>query len=264
MKCFIAMAFGHPDTDELYDAVIAEILRSRNVEPVRVDRLEHNEDIDDRIIQEIRGADFAIADLSYARPSVYYEAGYAERAIPVVYIIRTDHLTSLADDHFGNYRLHFDLQMKNVIEWERPRDQPFRQRLAMRVDYLLAPIRERKEAKDLEAAERGASSDPLPRELQVSRWGNATLRSRRRAKRRGSDAERPGDRRLSLRANGLRLRPLLGVGAWKSPMRPGPWRAVSGQDRCILQMANLQLDQGQPGSHRPFPNCGLLPIERTH
>jgi len=75
MKCFIAMAFGYQDTDELYDHAICEILRSQNIDPVRVDRIEHNDAIDDRIVNEIKSADFAIADLTYARPSVYYEAG---------------------------------------------------------------------------------------------------------------------------------------------------------------------------------------------
>jgi hypothetical protein len=156
VKCFIAMAFGQSDTDELYDVVITDVLRSRDVEAVRADRIEHNEDIDDRIIQEINGANFAIADLSYARPSVYYEAGFAERAIPVIYTIRRDHLSQKAADRFIDYRLHFDLQMKNVIAWEHPGDVQFRSRLKARVDHVLGPIRSREEIKRFETADETA------------------------------------------------------------------------------------------------------------
>jgi nucleoside 2-deoxyribosyltransferase len=46
------------------------------IEPLRVDQIEHNDDIDDKIIELIKKCDFCIADLTYARPSVYYEAGY--------------------------------------------------------------------------------------------------------------------------------------------------------------------------------------------
>ncbi len=146
------MAFGQSDTDQLYDVAITDVLRSRGVQAVRVDRVEHNEDIDDRIIQEINGANFAIADLTYARPSVYYEAGFAERAIPVIYTIRRDHLTPGAGNRFIDYRLHFDLQMKNVIHWEHPRDLQFRSRLLARVDHLVGPMRSREEIERGETA----------------------------------------------------------------------------------------------------------------
>jgi hypothetical protein len=64
------MAFGHDDVDRMYDNIICPILESKHIEPVRVDRLHHNDSVDDRIITEIRRADFAIADLTFARPSV--------------------------------------------------------------------------------------------------------------------------------------------------------------------------------------------------
>jgi hypothetical protein len=156
MRCFVAMAFGRQDIDELYDTAIYEILRRRGIDPVRVDRVEHNEDIDAQIVQEIKTADLAIADLTYARPSVYYEAGYAERAIPVIYTIRSDHLEPRTGDEFGNHRLHFDLQMKNVIDWRDPGDRAFRAKLDSRVGYILAPLLEKGYRKDQEAAEAAA------------------------------------------------------------------------------------------------------------
>jgi hypothetical protein len=134
------MAIGREETDAVYDGLIAPTLRNKDVRPVRVDRIEHNEDIDDKIISEIETCDFMIADLTFARPSVYFEAGYAQRQVPVIYTARKDHLSGKADDQFGNFRVHFDLQMKNIIPWSSPKDKNFSRRLAKRVTHINAPI----------------------------------------------------------------------------------------------------------------------------
>jgi nucleoside 2-deoxyribosyltransferase len=156
LKCFIAMAFGHEDTDRVYDRLIVPTLRNKQIDPIRVDRLEHNDDIDNRIIQEIREADLLIADLTYARPSVYYEAGFAERTTPVIYTVRRDHFAARTDDQHGNFRVHFDLQMKNVIDWIEPNDPDFANRLASRIDYVTKPLRSRREAAETETKEKVA------------------------------------------------------------------------------------------------------------
>lgn len=123
--CFVAMAFGYKDTDKVYDHLIAPILRNKDVEPVRIDCIEFNDDIDDRIISELKRCDFAVADLTYARPSVYFEAGFAQRSVPIIYTCRKDHFSPSADDQFGNLRVHFDLQMKNIIPWSSSSDSKF-------------------------------------------------------------------------------------------------------------------------------------------
>jgi len=43
------------------------------IKPYRVDIIEHNDDIDNKIIELILKCDICIADLTYSRPSVYYE-----------------------------------------------------------------------------------------------------------------------------------------------------------------------------------------------
>jgi nucleoside 2-deoxyribosyltransferase len=96
------MAFSHPDTDAWFDKSLVPVLKRKGVSARRVDRLEHNDDIDDRILQELEGADFVLADLTYARPSVYFEAGYAQRVIPVIYTCRADHLEPPRE----SWRLH--------------------------------------------------------------------------------------------------------------------------------------------------------------
>src|ERR1700743_1122030 len=142
MKCFIAMTFGRNDTDLMYNSGIRPALTARAINPVRLDQLEHNDNINDRIIREIQTADFAIVDLTYARPSVYYEAGFAERTIPVIYTVRRDHFSPVVDDEFGVFKVHFDLTMKNIIDWIPDEDNNFIARLMSRVDLVIKPLNE--------------------------------------------------------------------------------------------------------------------------
>ena len=45
LRCFVAMALGQKDTDSMYDDLIARALRKRKVTAVRIDRIEHNDDL---------------------------------------------------------------------------------------------------------------------------------------------------------------------------------------------------------------------------
>ncbi len=116
---FIAMPFNRSDTDHFYDNLVNPIVDEADIAIVRVDRHPHNDDIDDKIIEQIEQCDFMIADLTYARPSVYFEAGYAQRHVPVIYSARRDHIGKQASttDPNGNQIVHFDLQMRNTIGW---------------------------------------------------------------------------------------------------------------------------------------------------
>jgi hypothetical protein len=148
LRCFVAMAFGRKDTDQVYDKVIDRVLRKYDIIPVRVDRIEHNDDIDKRIQVELYSCDLALADLTYARPSVYFEAGFAQRKVPVIYTCRRDHFTSRADDPEGNLRVHFDLQMRNIVAWQDPRDHSFADRLSKRITHVVAPLLRKKEIEE--------------------------------------------------------------------------------------------------------------------
>jgi nucleoside 2-deoxyribosyltransferase len=149
------MAFGYADADAIYTAV-EKALSPMLIKLVRVDRIEHNDDIDDRIITEIHRADFVLADLTYARPSVYFEAGYAQRAVPVIYTVRRDHFKDKPDDPNGNLRVHFDLQMRNIISWSGTGDRAFLKRLKARITKVVAPILAVKSA---EAAQKRDTAD---------------------------------------------------------------------------------------------------------
>ncbi|HET6460821.1 MAG TPA: hypothetical protein VFG29_08545 [Syntrophales bacterium] len=140
LKCFIASAFDKKDVDNIFFKVIRPVLTIKRINPLRVDRLEHNDDIDDKILELIDECDFCIADLTYARPSVYYEAGRVHGLRKsVIFIARSDHFNPRVDDEYGNFKVHFDLQMKNIISWKKPTDT-FQKRLSSRIDHVIKPI----------------------------------------------------------------------------------------------------------------------------
>jgi hypothetical protein len=162
LRCFVAMAVGHADTNRIYDKHIAPTLRASGIHPVFMGRLEHNDDIDKRIIREIEACDFAIADLTYARPSVYFEADYAQRNVPVIYTSQADHLHPRPDDKFGNFKVHFDLLMRNIIPWRNPKDPNFAEKLARRIRRVVAPmLRQRQSDERIKAEELQFRSLPL-------------------------------------------------------------------------------------------------------
>jgi nucleoside 2-deoxyribosyltransferase len=140
MNCFIASAFDHDDIDAVYDKAICPVLAELRIRPLRVDRVEHNDDIDKRIFQLIDQSHLCIADLTHVRPSVYYEAGYAfGTGKPVIYLARSDHFLPRPDDPAGNLKVHFDLQMKNIIPWTEP-NETLKKRLRSRLLHVLRPI----------------------------------------------------------------------------------------------------------------------------
>ena len=130
--CFIAMRFGEKDTDAIYDK-IAMVVSELGLQPRRVDRLEHIENINKKIIDELDEADIAIADLTYARPSVYFEAGYAHRKIPVIYTCRKDHLHNKDD----NLKAHFDVDRYSIIFWDDSNDESFTPSLKSRLQTTI-------------------------------------------------------------------------------------------------------------------------------
>lgn len=128
--CFVAMAFGREDTDVFYEKLLLPTLKSNGVRPIIINRQQSNDDLNIQIFEQLNRADFCIADLTYTRPSVYFEAGYAQRSVPVIYTVRKDHLGKGQSD---DLRVHFDLQMKPIVEWTSPTDPSFSGRLEKRL-----------------------------------------------------------------------------------------------------------------------------------
>ncbi len=115
-RCFVAMWFNE-QMDEPYTEGIAEAVRQSGYYPVRVDREEFNEKIDDQIMAEIKRSRFVIADftseIGNPRGGVYFEAGFGIGiSIPVIFSVREDQI-----EH-----VHFDTKMFNHIVWTDTND----------------------------------------------------------------------------------------------------------------------------------------------
>lgn len=101
---FCAMWFS-PEVLSLWEQAIEPAIGDAGFEPMRLDKYEHNNRIDDEIIASIRRARFLVADLTAHRAGVYFEAGFAMGlGLPVVWMVRKD---ALGDTHFDNRQFNF-------------------------------------------------------------------------------------------------------------------------------------------------------------
>lgn len=115
-SCFIMM-WMDPLQKDLLDVVdaVKTVFRSFDVSAVRADEIEHEGLISERVLNEIRTAEFLFADLTGARPNVYYEVGYAHALGKRVILYRK-----------SGTGLHFDLANYNCPEYENLRDLRFK------------------------------------------------------------------------------------------------------------------------------------------
>ena len=120
-QAFVAMNFA-PDLKPAYDEGIAPALTENGYEPVRVDRIHHNEKIDDRIIAELRRSGLVVADFTGHRGGVYFECGYAMgRGTHVIWCCRDTGIASV----------QFDTRQYNHLVWSEPAD--LKERLVDRI-----------------------------------------------------------------------------------------------------------------------------------
>ena len=114
--------------DEVWEHAIKPGIEEGGYEPVRIDRQEHLDKIDDAIIAALRRARFVVADFTCgedgARGGVYYEAGFAlGRNIPVIFSCRGDSIREV----------HFDTRQYPHILWEMGELDAFRRALTTRI-----------------------------------------------------------------------------------------------------------------------------------
>jgi nucleoside 2-deoxyribosyltransferase len=133
------MAF-RGETEAVYKRLIRPAIVEAGLTPVRVDKIVHNEPIDRRILKELDKCQVALADLTFNRPSVYFEAGYAERKVPLVLTAREDHLQR---DSPESVRVHFDLQNRNIVGWRSDRDNTAKKELIKRLRFVVRPLLQR-------------------------------------------------------------------------------------------------------------------------
>lgn len=110
-QAFVAMWFDD-SMEEIYNSGIANGIRDAGYVPLRIDRKQDVDYIDDEIIAQINRSRFLVADFTYGengpRGGVYYEAGHANgRGMTVIFSCRDD----LKDE------VHFDTRQRYHIFW---------------------------------------------------------------------------------------------------------------------------------------------------
>jgi len=124
IRCFVAMWFDD-SMKNTYEQAIAAAISDAGYEPLRIDRHEHVNRIDDEIIGQIRRSRFMVADFTGQRHGVYFEAGLMlGTGRTVIWMCRKDELAREGG-------LHFDVRQFNFIAYES--DDDARKRLRDRI-----------------------------------------------------------------------------------------------------------------------------------
>jgi nucleoside 2-deoxyribosyltransferase len=123
-NAFIAMSF-RPERDP-YEKAISSAVRAAGYRPVRVDQIEHVNNIDDEIIARIRSSKFLISDFTLQSPGVYFEAGFMlGLGRPVFWLCEKKDIKNV----------HFDTRQYNTIDYIDGDD--LRTRLQFRIEAIL-------------------------------------------------------------------------------------------------------------------------------
>jgi hypothetical protein len=120
---FIAMWFD--PSRKPFDNAITQAIEAAGYLPIRIDRVEHVNRIDDEIIARIRQAKFLVGDFTNQNKGVYFEAGFMlGLGRPVFWVCEKEDLKNV----------HFDTRQYNTIDYESPED--LKARLQVRIEAL--------------------------------------------------------------------------------------------------------------------------------
>jgi nucleoside 2-deoxyribosyltransferase len=123
-NAFIAMWFDASRAP--FEKAINRAIENAGYLPVRIDRIEHVNRIDDEIIARIRQSKFLISDFTGQRNGVYFEAGFMlGLGRPVIWICEQSDLKNL----------HFDTRQYSTINYTNPLD--LETRLQFRIEAVL-------------------------------------------------------------------------------------------------------------------------------
>lgn len=121
-QAFVAMSYNSALL-AAWEEGFEPAIRQTGYDPIRLDRTEFNNRIDDEIIAIIRKSGLLIADFTDHRGGVYFEAGFAMGlGIPVIWTCRRDDIDNL----------HFDTRQYNYIDWADPNE--LKERLVNRIE----------------------------------------------------------------------------------------------------------------------------------
>jgi len=114
-KAFMAMKFGDPDLDKIFNQYFKPAVLATAYELYRLDEMPKAGLIDDRLRVEIRTSRFLISDLTHENAGAYWEAGYAEGlGKPVIY--------TCEKSKFESQKTHFDTNHHLTVIWNK--DEP--------------------------------------------------------------------------------------------------------------------------------------------
>jgi nucleoside 2-deoxyribosyltransferase len=132
------MAFADELVPAFDDGIEPGVVQDCGLRIVRLDRVEHNELVNDLMLAEIRRCQFLVADVTLHRTGVYFEAGFAlGLGRTVIWCCRNG----------SKLEEHFDTRQYPHIIWTTP--QELRQRLRDRIrGTVQIPVHESRETKE--------------------------------------------------------------------------------------------------------------------
>ena len=111
-KVFVAMSFSD-NLKDLFEKAIEPACAECNLNAIKIDLVEHNEKICDKIISEIKNSRLLIADFTEQRQNVYFEAGFAlGLGIKVIWTCKEEDKSNL----------QFDTRQYKHIFWKDYKD----------------------------------------------------------------------------------------------------------------------------------------------
>jgi len=120
-KVFVAMGF-YTDLRDAHENAICPACKACGFDAFLINETEHNDDINYRIISEIKSSKFVIADLTYNNLGAYFEAGYAQgRGLAVIRTCKKEWFDGKDEKGESNH-LHFDVSHYNFILWDSVED----------------------------------------------------------------------------------------------------------------------------------------------
>ena len=106
--CFVAMSFDKTLDLAYGEGILPAVQGDCGFHVIRIDRVEHNDNINDRIIADLRAAQFVVADFSDHKNGVYFEAGFGMGLGRIV-------ICTCREGDFTE--AHFDTRPFNHILW---------------------------------------------------------------------------------------------------------------------------------------------------
>jgi len=112
-ECFVAISFSK-ENDDIYRS-IAKAVSEAGFIPIRIDNVEHNNQIVPEIISHIRRCRFLVSDVTIPNYGAYYESGIARGAGKDIIITCK---RSTLDAEEKTTRPHFDIAQQSMVLWD--------------------------------------------------------------------------------------------------------------------------------------------------